>query len=254
MKQFTLNNYLGDKEYLLSFIDKFLPELQKDKIKNQQKILELCHVAKFLSFFESKYTIDKINEMPDFILNSSLKKIGLELQVLVDNKTIEREGFFRNLFIQAESLLKEDSDVDNFLANIHIKPNANVKINEKQDMIKKLVSIIKQYLKTGILIENEVIERIRTMPHSQISLCPNFGGWIQKYVSEDLLIKLIQKKERLIDNYINNTGLNQWLLIIIGSTGESSYELNNNFEINIDSRFEKIYLMEDFNSRLYEIK
>lgn len=254
MRQLALNDEFSNVDYLNSLIDEFIIELKTDRIKNQQKILELCHAAKFLSFFDNKYKIKKINEEPDFIISSTSEKIGLEHQMLIDSKSKEKEGFCENLFRQAEQILIEEKSIKNFLANIYISPFFDIKINEKQKTIFEIVQIVKIFIETGELMENNLIDRISIMPHSRISLCPNLGGWWQKNISPDLLIRAINKKERLIDNYIKKTNLNQWLLIVIGGVGESSYEFDNNFKFDVVSKFDKIFLLEDFKYRLYEIK
>ena len=254
MRQLPLNKDFANTDYLKSLIDGFIADLKSDKYKNHQKILELCHIAKFLSFFEDKFRIEKINEEPDFILSSTSEKIGLEHQILIDNRTKEKEGFIENLFKQAEQILAEENDIQNFIANIYVNPFVEIKINDKRQKIIEIVDLLKDYLKTRKLSKNEIIDEILILPHSQISLCPNFGGWCQKHVTPDLLINAIAKKERLINNYIQKTNLKQWLLIVIGGVGDSSYEFDNRFDFEIESQFDKIFLMEDFDYKLYEIK
>ncbi len=254
MRQLPLNNDFTNDGYLESLIDDFISDLKTDKYKNHQKILELNHIAKFLSFFEDKFKIDKINEEPDFIIASSIEKIGLEHQILIDNRAKEKEGFIENLFKQAEQILSKETDIQNFHADIYVNPFVEVKINDKKQKVFEIVDLLKGYLKTEELYENEIIDDIFIMPHSQISLCPNFGGWCKKNITPDLLTNAISKKERLINNYIQKTNLKQWLLIVIGGVGDSSYEFDYRFDFEIESKFDKIFLLEDFKYRLYEIK
>ena len=57
-------------------------------------------------------------------------------------------------------------------------------------------------------------------------------------------------------SYIRNTGLKeQWLLIVIGSLSQSSYELDSIFDKNfkVESGFTRIFIMEDFKAKLFEI-
>jgi hypothetical protein len=254
MRQLPLNKDFSKTDYLKSIADDFISDLITDKYKNHQKILELCHIAKFLSFFEDSFKIERINEEPDFIIASTHEKIGLEHQILIDNKAKETEGFIENLFKQAEQILSNEAEIQNFLANIYINPFVEIKINDKNQRILEIVDLLKNFLNTGELSKNEIIEEISIMPHSQISLCPNFGGWCQKKITPDLLINAISKKERLINSYFQKTNLKQWLLIVIGGVGDSSYEVDTRFDFVIESKFEKIYLLEDFKYRLYEIK
>lgn len=256
MNQLLLNKDFASKDFLRSSIKDFLVDLQADKCKNKQKILELCHVAKFLSFFEGNFKIERINEEPDFIISSSFEKFGLEHQILIDIDSKEKEGFIDNLFKQAERVLTQKNDIPLFLANITVNQAVEVKINDKKQKINEIVELILVFLSTGVLMENDIIEDISIMPHSKISLCPNFGGWCQKMITPDLLRNSIFKKERLVDNYIRRTGLKQWLLIVIGGVGESSYAFDCGFDVDFEivSRFDKIFILEDFYYRLFEIK
>lgn len=75
-----INNY----NLLSNLINPFISELKINQSKNQQKILEVCHVGKFLIFFENQIQIDSLSEKPDFILNFNNEKIGLEHQIVID--------------------------------------------------------------------------------------------------------------------------------------------------------------------------
>ena len=67
------------------------------------------------------------------------------------------------------------------------------------------------------------------------------------------LKKAIMKKDLLINNYRKRTSIEkQWLLIVIGAGSPDSYELNEPLiEFEIESSFERIYLLEDFGSKLW---
>ena len=92
------------------------------------------------------------------------------------------------------------------------------------------------------------------MEHSQISLAPNLGGWIQKNITEELIRKAVSNKEKKISCYINNTSLPQWLLIVIGGVGESSFEIEKQFDISLETKFDKVYILEEFKMNLYQLK
>jgi hypothetical protein len=195
MKKLSLNKEYASVENYQSLITKFIDELKVDSYENEQKILELCHIGKFLMFFDNKYKIEKVREEPDFIISSGKNRFGLEHQVLIDNKSKEKEGFFGNLVKLAEMELRKDIDLPKFLANIYIHPLFHGKINQKQELVNKITQIIKIYTQTGELVENEIIDRISIMKHSRISLCPNMGAWWQKEVNGDLVINAIKKRK-----------------------------------------------------------
>ena len=243
-----------NKKLFDNLIDSHLKNLLPEKEKNSQKILELCHAGKFLMFFDNKIKIDKLYEKPDFILNGKYGKIGLEHQILIDNKPKEREGFFENIFSIAETELKKNSTLPNFLVTCYPIPYVNFKINEKEKIVKIIVRVVKEYIHTEKLIENPIIERISMTDHSEKSLNVNLGAWWVKDVTEELILKAVRKKELKISTYKENSGETQWLLIVIGSTGESSYNLYNPFEMKIQTEFDKVFILEDFNNRLFELK
>ena len=134
MKKLTLNREYSSVDNFRSLISGFIDELNIDSHKNEQKIIELCHIGKFLMFFENRYKIEKLNEEPDFIIFDNEIRIGLEHQILIDGKSKEKEGFFGNLCKLAEKELKKEKGLPNFLANIYMHPSFNGKINEKKNL------------------------------------------------------------------------------------------------------------------------
>ncbi|RRQ49756.1 hypothetical protein DZC72_03970 [Maribacter algicola] len=243
-----------NKKSLRKLIDSHLEPLLTERRKNQQKILEICHVGKFLMFFENDFEISKVTEKPDFILTNGTELVGLEHQILVDNKSKEREGFFKNIFDLAELELKKDNSLPNFLANCYLLPYVNFKLSEKEELIATVVRVVKKYVLTDILEENPLIERIWKMPHSGINISESLGAWWQKDLTNEILIKAVSKKEKLISKYKENSTEKQWLLIVIGSNGDSSYLIDRNIKYSVKSEFDKVFVLEDFNNNLYEIK
>lgn len=243
-----------NKNLLGKLINSQLDLLMAEREKNQQKILELCHVGKFLMFFDNKIQIDKLQEKPDFILKGEYGKIGLEHQILVDSKPKEREGFFENIFSAAEKELKSDIDLPNFLVTCYLVPYVNFKINEKENLIKIIVQVVREFILTERIIKNPIIDQIFMTDHSQKSLNVNLGAWWVKDVTEELILNAVQKKEKKLSVYKENSGEVQWLIIVIGSTGESSYNLYNPFKMEIKTEFDKVYILEDFNNNLFELK
>lgn len=246
----SISNYKKQFELLTTG---FLPRLKEDYCKNQKKIIEICHLSKFLMLIKD-FQIEEIREVPDFIIRNEENRFGLEHQILTDSKSKEREGFINNLFRLVEIKLKEKEEVKPFLANIYIKDNFGIELKRKRELINKLYNLINKFLKEGELDENEVIEEMFIMNHSQICLCPNLGAWTQKAINKNLIIKGINKKDEKINKYIENTKLDQWLLLVAGGVGESSYTIEKEFDIRTESKFKKIFLLEDFYDNLYEIK
>lgn len=239
---------------LEDIISPFIDELSKDKIKNQQKISETCHLGKFLIFFNGELEISKLSEKPDFILTNGQNMIGLEHQIIVDFGPKEREGFYKNIFDKAELDLKADETIPNFLANCYIKPYAKFKINQKEELIEIVKIVIKEYVLTDELMDNPIIDRIFKSPHSQKSINANLGGWWRKDITTEIIEKAIKKKEDKLAHYQKNEIIEQWLLLVIGSNGESSYDMDEKLKFNSETDFDKVYVLEDFNNNLFELK
>jgi hypothetical protein len=91
------------------------------------------------------------------------------------------------------------------------------------------------------------------MPHSEINLYPNFGAWWQKELSSEILQNAINKKEKLLTQY-RKTEYEIWLLLVIGGTNASSYEVNDQEEYTINTNFDKVFLLEDHKNQLYQLK
>lgn len=53
---------------------------------------------------------------------------------------------------------------------------------------------------------------------------------------------------------MNNSNIPQWLLIVLGGIGESSYVLESDFDLTVETKFDKVFILEDFRTNLYEIK
>ncbi len=235
-------------------INPFITELSKDRLKNQQKILETCHLGKFLIFFNGNLNISELSEKPDFIITDGQCKIGLEHQIVVNFGPKKREGFFKNIFEKAEEHLKTDNSIPNFLANCYIKPYANFKINQKVELIETVRIVIKEFVLNDKLLDNPIIDRISKSPHSQKSINANLGGWWRQDIAPEIVEKAIKRKEKKLVTYRREGILKQWLLLVIGSNGESSYDMNENFELELETNFDKVYILEDFSNNLYELK
>jgi hypothetical protein len=253
MKRLALYNEASLKDFNITVEDAD-DKLKNDTAKSRKKISEIQHVAKLFLFLEDKFQIEKLSEEPDFIISSTNARIGLEHQILIDPASREKEGFFENLCKLAEKQLRKDKDVTKLLVTVYVHPFFKIEVGKKKQFVDEICHVVRTYLKSNQLIDNEIIQNIFAMKHSQFSLKSNMGGWWQKNVNAELLVEAIERKERKIENYIKNTKLPQWLLIVIGGVGASSYIYEGNFDFKVESRFDKVFLLEDINNRLYEIK
>jgi hypothetical protein len=128
------------------------------------------------------------------------------------------------------------------------------KTNDKTDLIIRLTELVKHFVLTGELSFNDIVNDAHKMKHSQKSVNPNFGAYWQKVITKDLILEHILKKESKVSVYRQNTGLPQWLVLVIGGVGKSSFEVNELLSIQLTTDFDKVFLFEDLYNKLYELK
>lgn len=235
-------------------INSHLKGLDRYKKDNKQKILELCQIGKLLGTYLNEYEIINVTEKPDFIISNGKQNIGVEHELILDTKYKAEEGFYENICEKVETNLKNDSSLPNFLVNLYLKDNLSFKIKDKNNLIEKFTEIVKEFVLSGKLTPNNLVKNAYKMKHSQKNVNVNFGAYMQQHITKDMILEYVAKKEKKISSYRNNTGLPQWLVLVIGGTGKSSFEVNNLFSIELISDFDKIFLYEDFDNKLYELK
>jgi hypothetical protein len=244
---FTLSNFKR-------ITDAFLGEFQRYTPVDDQKIKEITHVGKLLMHFGPQANIEEVREKPDFIISIDNQRISLEHTELLNDNYKQSEGTIETIINESEKLLLEEPNLPAQLITVQLNQFISMKANDKKGLIHEIIDIVKQYITSGSVIENQIIDNIDSMEHDRFALNVNQGGWWQDYVTKELLEKAISKKESKIANYILNTGLSQWLLVVIGGKYQSSYVIKEQFDFKIKTNFEKVYILEDLYTKLYEIK
>jgi hypothetical protein len=235
-------------------INHHLVGLSQDNKSDNQKILELCQIGKFIASYFNDFEIKEIREKPDFLISNGNSVIGLEHQLILDSISKAKEGYYENICRKAELALEEIKDLPNFLINIYIKLDVSTKIEDKSKIIESISNVVLKFIRTGILQENDFIEDVFQMPHSSKSIIPNFGAYMQKQITNELIVDFVAKKESKIDEYRKNSVQKQWLVLLIGGLGESSYAMNNSINVKLETKFDKVYMYEDFKNNLYQLK
>ena len=143
------------------------------------------------------------------------------------------------------------------MLNIYPQPYLVFRKVDKPGILKIMIQLIENYIKFNHLPENDYIDSLFLMPHSRLSFNCNLGGWWQKYLDINSLKEAIIKKEKKINEYRLNSGTKeQWLLVVVGSVGESSYSVDSveSIQRGVKTKFDKVFLLEDFQANLYEIE
>ena len=94
------------------------------------------------------------------------------------------------------------------------------------------------------------------MNYSGLNFSYNQGAYFVNHINDNLIEEAIQKKEIKFDEYVaNSKTVQQWLLIIIDSGAVESYMIDEDNPVKkFLSRFERIYILEDFKSQITRIK
>lgn len=247
-RKVPLNDCLKGKiNHLIDGLDRF-------NQSENQKILELCQVGKFLCTYFPDFKIAESREQPDFIITNGSVKIGLEHQSIFVDKILQRTGFFKNIALLAERELEKETNIPDFLVNCHIRKDISFSNKDKNVILKTFINVIREFVLNDIVIDNNLFDNLIKMPHSQKSVNVNFGAYTVPALNEEKLLKAIEKKESKVNKYISNTDCKQWLLLLIGGVGEHSFYVRNDLKLNFETTFEKVFLLEDFENRLYELK
>ncbi len=253
MRLITNNRNVNMARYE-ELIDIHYEALKVDLNKNRKKIIELCHAAKFLMHLDLSFEIRELREQPDFLIGNGTLEVGLEHQVLLNPEKKQLEGYFENIGLKIEDELKKDPLFPDIHINIIFNRYSSTRQIDKNKLIKHSVVIIKNKVFNGFFERNIYIDSLYIMSHDRISISSSLGGWFQNKLNLKILNNSIRRKEMKLDKYKKNLQLPQWLLIVIDSSGESSYVFDDDFIFDKDSKFDKIYLLEDFANRVYELK
>lgn len=239
-------------------IEKHLVNKSLIDCKNK-RFKELFQVGKFIYSIDEGYAIEKHIDKPDFIIFKGDSRIGLEHETIFIDDLKKIDGSIDDLFEFAEIKFREKYPDLKFIANIWYKTEIlNFKKIEKLRIVNQINEIIINYLKTKELMPNSLIDEISISKHKHLNLCPNSGPHYVKDIQCSDIKKAIQKKESKIKSYIDNTNIEeQWLLLVIGSTGQSGLDLpddEDSLDFNFDSSFSRVYLLHDISSKIYRLK
>lgn len=230
-------------------------ETELNSKRRRQKERELVHVSMFLMILNDGVFIKEIRERPDFLLGKENKTYGLEHSEIVNEDFKRREGGILDVFEQAKSELIDEGNLPNILVNCHIRSDFVVKQRSKRTLILEIKNLLKDYIATGIIDENQIISRIYSYEHHEPSLTCNLGAWWQDYINNDSLGKIVNSKnlKNLFDNKLDEN----WLLLVIGGHGQSSFVIDEPMELLVnvsETNFDKIYLLEESSMKLYEFE
>lgn len=238
--------------------EKIRPWLNLIEVENHpdinKKRTELCQIGKLLATYFNEFSIKELRESPDFVISNGDIEIGLEHQIVVESNVKEKEGFFENLCRLVETEIATTTTLDNFAINLYFNKGIEGKLKQKNEIISILKSVVVEKITNNHLLANPYVNDAFVMKHNRISIIANFGAFMQKHLGESEILEAIKKKEKLVESYRVNTVKTQWLVLVIGQVNESSFEFRTDFELTNDSKFDRVFVFEDFNNQLFELK
>ena len=224
----------------------------------KKEILEVCQIGKFVYKIDAEIRITEKPQppSPDFIINYNNKQIGLEhTQILTEDAS--RYFKIKNLLEYSEQIFESKYPNINVHATISIlNDKLDYKQNEKAELAEKIADFVQLTRMESNFEFPEYITGIRTTRHSQVSFSYKEKNWQAEYLTKDRLKEEILKKETKISGYKKSEFklAEYWLTLLIGSLSSVSYELNEMENYEMESKFDRVYLMADFDSKIIRIK
>lgn len=256
-----------DTEKILNKISSF----RKEGISKKQST-ELWHVGKFLSLLGDSAEIILQDDRPDFIISYEGRRIGLEHQRII-KPTIADSKAIENIISESATTFKAKYPDVNFLAAIYWgNPNFRFTKNDS-DKIKTEIAeyVYEVYSRIGIYDGNsniaiyeetnasvtkpDYIDEVHLTPYSDLEFYYNPGGYVISNINQQTLQSEISKKETLVNSYKENSKVNeQWLLLVLSTTSPHSFHFPRDENFVTNTSFDKVFVLEDFDNKIYEIK
>ena len=251
----SLKLFENQKAALGSVINPLLEKYDLEK----KEILEVCQIGKFVQQVNAEIQItDKPKPpSPDFVINYRGKLIGLE-HTRVLNKNASRYLKIETLLNYAQQEFEKKYPGDNVIASIAIKDDEfNYKKKDKADIAKNIADYV-QWTRLGIEFKlPEFIASIEITSHTEVSFWFDEKDWqTAEYLTRERLKTEILKKEPKITEYkTSKQKLSEyWLVLMIGSLNSVSYKLNKLENYKMDSKYDQVYLMADYDADVVRIK
>lgn len=225
---------------------------------SRKEILEVCQIGRFVYKIDSEIKIiDKPKPpSPDFIIKFNNKLIGLE-HTRILTKDAQRYFKIKTLLRYAEQMFKQKYPNINVHATISIR-NDEWDYSQKNKPI--LAEKIADYVRLTMINRRfelpEKITRLKTTKSSGVSFTYKEKKWQADYLTRERLKIEIGKKETKISRYKTSKkrmdGL--WLILLAGSLSSVSYQIDEFENYRMESKFNRVYLMADFEARILRVK
>ena len=225
---------------------------------NKQELLEVCQIGKFAYKIDSDIKIvDKPQPpSPDFIIEFQGKQIGLE-HTLILTEDARRYFQVKTLLDYSEQMFRDKYPNVNVHATISIKDDKwEYKQEEKRALAEEIADLVEASIRNVSQHLPDKITRIRTTNHSNVTFSYKEDNWQSKFLTKDRLLVEVAKKEAKISGYQKSEyPLKEfWLVLLVGTLSSVSYSLDESVDYQIESKFDRVYLMADFDAKTLRVK
>jgi hypothetical protein len=242
-----------------SIIDKY-KDFLTIKAAPKDKFEELYDLGKFLVSLNISVALEipsHTSAIPDFIISSGNKRIGIEHTRLMNTNSQIWIKTVSQILKKAEIILLQRKPELKQLVNISInywKLNINGKnlsaklsIQDKEQVANDIADYVESLLTNTNLTQPSYIDRVSISERSEhpLNLILN-ENYIAKTESANLFEERIRDKETKLSSYLANNSLDElWLLVVVsGVTGSSSFILQE--QNSFDTKFDKVFLFDNF--------
>lgn len=238
------------KKELLQIVEPFFSEELDPK-----KQSELSHLAKFILSYDKTISILRLHESPDFIIFYQNKNIGVEVRQLL-TKRAESIRYIQKLFDDAAKAYKQQFPQEKVHVNFHLAEGFNYKKREKGALINFIVDYVHNELNKISSPVPPFIKSYDLQPYSDVSFSYNDGAYSAETLLDEVVLESIEDKEAKIEDYIAASGTEkQWLLLVNKEAGSNSFDTEDfDGNLGIETKFEHIFLLKDFDMQFVEIK
>ena len=223
----------------------------------QKQTIELNQVGKFLTLLNKPSHIITHSDSPDFIISYGDQQIGLEHERVFKDENVSYVRSIKKLFFDASKIFESTYPGITLHAECYLNTdNFKFKKNEAEQLQKEIAQYIFQVYQNHLdPIKPYFIDEVSLMRYSGVSFSYNSGAHWVSNIDKTTLERAISKKNGLVKKYKVNSGKEeQWLLIVIGNASPDSYEFEENqFQIEIETTFDKVILMDDFKMKAWQI-
>ena len=199
--------------------DEYLDREDAEALKRKKEINDILHYIQFAG--DNDWKIIEMRESPDFVIEVSGERIGLELTGLYDQGVVAQVSKRGQVCAGAEHDLREAHPGMTGLINVFFDPEKSKDVPARVmvlELTKYLAAVMtgEQPEKPEFLLKVDIKPQIAL----QVALAENY---FVKNIDAGVLDDLIAQKESKINKYKENTGLSQiWLLVIIDGASEKS--------------------------------